>query len=129
MLRKISFGLLCMAASLNANSTDIIENNLMPIQGITFDYDLVPNQPQIFTNYMFWMVEANCKITSQDESDDLQISALAKKGKINNIPLSAGQSIQITVHSRENLKIAADSGAKVEIINLGQHTVKASCSA
>ena len=34
---------------------------------------------------MFWAVEANCKITAEDESNEFFAEALAKKGKINNI--------------------------------------------
>jgi hypothetical protein len=128
MLRKISLGLLCLAASINTSSY-AIENNPIQSQSITMEYELVPNKPELFTNYMFWSIEARCKIISEDESDALNVTALAKKGKINDVPLSAGQSIQITVHHNETLKLGADSGAKVEITNLGTHTVKASCTA
>lgn len=128
MLRKISFGLLCMAASLNSSSY-ADEANTIKAQSITVEYELLPNQPQTFVNYMFWAIEANCIITTEDASNDLYVVALAKKGKINNVPLSSGQSLQVTVHDKENLKISADSGAQVQITNLGQHTVKASCTA
>lgn len=127
MLRKISFGLLCIAASLSSSSY-ALESNAMPLQGVTIEYELAPNQPQIFANYMFWTVEANCKIFTEDDSDDLHVVALARTGKVNDMPLSAGQSMHVTVHPNENLKLSADSGAKVQITNLGQHMVKASCS-
>ncbi|EHL32846.1 hypothetical protein [Legionella drancourtii] len=127
MLRKISFGLLCIAASLSTSSY-ALENNIMLQQGVTIEYELPPNQPQIFSNYMFWTIEANCKMITEDENDDLHVVALARKGKVNDVPLSTGQSLQITIHPNENLKISADSGAKVQITNLGQHMVKASCS-
>ena len=128
MLREISFGLLCMAACYGSNSYSM-DNNIMQYQGVTVEYILEPNKPLPFVNYMFWPVEANCIILTEDESDTLYILGRAKKGKINDITVVAGQSLQITVHPNENLKINADSGAKVEITNLGEHTVKASCSA
>ncbi|WP_341273450.1 hypothetical protein [Legionella wadsworthii] len=98
-------------------------------RGVLIEYELPSNDPQLFLNYLFWSVEANCKIDTVDDGNELYIVAIAKKGKINDIDLSAGESLRITVHSGENLKITAESGAKVEITNLGQHTVKATCTA
>mgnify|MGYP000370174043 CR=1 FL=1 len=127
MLKKLSFGLLCFAASISTSSY-ALENNMMQQQGVTIEYELPPNSPQVFSNYMFWTIEANCRIIAEDESDVLNVLALAKKGKVNDVQLTSGQSLQVTVHPSENLKISADSGAKVEITNLGTHTVRASCS-
>lgn len=127
MLKKAGFTLLFVAAALT--NTSFASTNRHVLQaGATLEYELPPNQPQLFTNYMFWPVEANCKITSEDSSDVLFVEALAKKGKINDIPLSKGQSTLVEVHPGENLKLNADSGAQVRITNEGQHTVRASCS-
>jgi hypothetical protein len=127
MLRKFGLCLLCFAASLSTSAYST-ESHLLQ-RGVTIEYELPSNDPQIFLNYLFWPVEANCKIDSQDEGDEFLVVALAKKGKVNDIGLSAGESLRITVHPGENLKINADSGAKVEITNLGPHTVKATCTA
>ncbi len=129
MLRKISATVLLVAASLSTNTYSMENHNPIQIQGITVEYQLAPNQPQVFTNYMFWAVEANCKILTSDESNSLRVVALAKKGKVNDVPMSSGQTLYVTVHQNENLKVAADSGAKVEITNLGEHTVVATCTA
>ncbi|CAM3064290.1 Uncharacterised protein [Legionella steigerwaltii] len=127
MLRKFGLGLLCVAASLSTSAYSM-ETHLLR-QGVTIEYELPSNDPQLFLNYLFWPVEANCKIVTEDVSDEFLVMALAKKGKINDISLSAGESLRITVHPGENLKISAESGAKVEITNFGQHTVKAICTA
>ncbi|MBN9225827.1 MULTISPECIES: hypothetical protein [Legionella] len=127
MLRKLGLGLLCVAASLSTNAYST-ESHLLQ-RGVTIEYELPSNDPQIFLNYLFWPVEANCKIATEDESDEFVVTALAKKGKVNDVSLSAGDSLRITVHPGENLKISAESGAKVEITNFGQHTVKAICTA
>lgn len=127
MLRKISCGLLCMAAGFSTSTYSMEINTIQP-QGLTVEYDLPPNDPQIFINYMFWAIEVTCKIIANDESDALNIVALAKKGKINDISIYAGQTLQIIVHPDENLNLSADSGAKVEITNLGLNLVKASCT-
>lgn len=126
MLRKLGFGILCIVSSLNTN-TYAMESHILQ-QGVTLEYELPRNVPQEFVNYMFWSVEANCKIHTEDESNDLLVAALAKKGKVNDFPLSAGDSMQISVQPNQMLKLSADSGARVRITNLGQHTVKATCT-
>lgn len=127
MLRKLSLSLLFVAASLSPVAFSMEPHAIQ--QGITLEYDLPPNQPQLFINYTFWSIEANCKITGEDESDDLVAEALLKKGKVNGIPLTQGQMMNVTVHPGDNLLLSADSGAKVKITNLGAHTLKAICTA
>lgn len=127
MLRKMGFTLLCVVASLSAPSYSMMTHSLQ--QGVTLEYDLPPHDPQLFINYMFWPLEANCKITTEDESADLFVEALAKKGKINDMPLSVGESTLLTVHPGDNLKLNADPGAKVQFTNQSNHTVHASCKA
>lgn len=127
MLRKFGLGLLCFISSISTSAYSM-ESHILQ-RGVLIEYELPSNDPQLFLNYLFWSIEANCKIDTVDDGNELYIVALAKKGKINDIDLSAGESLRITVHSGENLKITAESGAKVEITNLGQHTVKATCTA
>lgn len=127
MLKKIGFSLLLAAASVSTNVYSVTINHQLQA-GMSIEYDLPPNDPQLFTNYMFWAVEANCKISTEDESNVLFAEATNKKGKINNITLNKGQSTRVTVHPGENLKLSADSGAQVRITNEGEHIVKAICS-
>lgn len=126
MLRKIGFTLLCAASILSTSAYSMTNNALMP--GVTLEYELKPNEPQMFINYWWGPIEAVCKITTQDDSDELVAEALVKKGKINGISLSQGQSAHVSVHPNETLRLSADSGAQVKITNLGQHSVKASCT-
>lgn len=127
MLRKFGLGLIGIAASLSTAAYCSVSHIMK--QGVTIEYELPSAIPQIFINPMFWAVEANCKIASEDESNEFLVVGLAKKGKINGIELYAGQSVRISVHPGENLKLSAESGAKVEITNFGQHTVRATCTA
>ncbi|AUH73664.1 Uncharacterised protein [Legionella sainthelensi] len=126
MLQKLGLGVLCIMTSLTTNTYAMESHPLH--QGATIEYELPSNDPQEFVNYMFWTIEAKCKIITEDENDDLLVEALAKQGKVNDAPLSKGEVLQITVHPDQILKLSADSGAKVKITNLGEHTVKAICS-
>lgn len=127
MLKKLGLSLLCVAATITTNTYAVTKNNMLQA-GVTIEYELLPNEPQLFTNYLFWAVEAHCKITTEDDGDVLYGVGLAKKGKLNDIPWSKGDTIRVTVHNGETMKLNADSGAQVSITNEGQHTVKATCS-
>lgn len=92
-----------------------------------YEYEFIPNVPQVFTNYSFWDLGFTCRMTTEDESDELMAEAKAKKGSINGIPLKAGETLRMQIHSGDVLKLKADSAAVVHITNLGAHTVKATC--
>jgi hypothetical protein len=127
MLKKLGLSLLCVAATITTN-TYAVTNNYSLQAGATIEYILPPNQPQLFTNYLFWSVEAHCKITTEDDSNVLYGVGLAKKGKLNDIPWSKGDTIRVTVHHGETMKMYAESGAQVSITNEGKNTVKETCS-
>src|ERR1044072_3243598 len=93
MLRKFSLGMFYLAISLSTCAYSVGQNFLQ--KGVTIEYDLPSNDPQVFINYMFWAIEANCKIATEDDSDVFLITALAKKGKINDIPLSMGERMSV----------------------------------
>jgi hypothetical protein len=118
MLRKISLALMCAVLTLSTPVYSIMTHMLQ--KGVTLEFDFPSNEPQIFINYMFWPIEANCKITSE---------ALLKKGKINDVPLSAGQNLRLRIHPGDYIKLNAESGAKVQITNLSDRLVHAICVA
>lgn len=127
MLKQIGFGLIClMGACITPANAAMTNHALQP--GITLEYDLPPQEGQMFVNYMFWSISAKCKITTEDDSNDLFVEVMARKGKVNDVPLSEGQSINLTVRHGDVLNLTADSGAKVKITNYGLHMIKATCS-
>jgi len=127
MLRKMSFAVLCAAAAISTNTHAMPSHSLQT--GVTIEYELPPNEPQLFVNYMFWAVEANCKMKTPDDGNELFAEGVLKKGKINGVSLAAGQTLSLVINNNVNLKLSAESGAKVKITNLGRHTVKAICTA
>jgi hypothetical protein len=127
MLKKLGLSMLFVAATISTNTYAATKDNILQA-GATLEYELVPNQPQLFTNYMMWAIEAKCKITSEDEGNVLFAKAIRKSGKLNDIPWTTGESLRVTVHNGEILKINADKAAQVEITNEGQHTVRATCT-
>ena len=78
MLNKIKKGLglsLLFVSSLCFAS----EHFLMP--GVSIDFEFPPHSPQVLTNMFFWTLAANCRIISQDESNDIFVRMRASTGK------------------------------------------------
>ncbi|MFI4918738.1 MAG: hypothetical protein ACHP65_04200 [Legionellales bacterium] len=126
MLRKIGFTLLCASALISTNVYSISSHAIQP--GLTLEFTFPANDPQFFYNFTFGSIAANCKIATEDASNILFIEAVARKGEVNGVPLLEGQSVSVNVHAGDNVKIGADSGAKVKITNFGPHNIKATCS-
>lgn len=126
MLRKIGFGLLCAGALFSAGAVAMTHS--LP-QGVSIEYQLPPNDPQMFANTFFWKITATCTIHSDsDESSEILAEGMNKQGSINGIPLAKGDSRVLEVHPNDTLVLSADSGAKVNLTNLSQHLIVASCS-
>ncbi|PJD95593.1 MAG: hypothetical protein CK426_02585 [Legionella sp.] len=125
MFKKLALAILSATAISTPCMAVTINNSLQ--SWATIEYELQPNEAQVFSNYMFWPVEANCKISTEDDNNVLHAVALTKKGKLNDIPWIKGDTLRLTIHHGETLKINADPGAQVSITNEGLHAVKATC--
>lgn len=126
MLRKIGFTLLCAAGMLSTPAFSTTNVILTP--GLSLEYELKPNNPITLANILYWTIKANCTINSHDLQTPLSVTMLRKTGSVNDITLTTNQLLELVVHSGENLKITAESGAKVELVNHGENLVTATCS-
>lgn len=125
MLRKISLGLLCAGALFNTAASAATH---ALTQGLSIEYVLPANDPQIFTNSFFGKITATCTAGTEDQQTDLLVEGLSKKITINNLPLENNKSVTITIHNGDKFILVAESGSKVSLTNLGEHSLSASCS-
>ena len=126
MMQKIGIGLLC-GCSLFSTGTFSITNHQFT-QGLAVEYELPVNDPQVFSNVFFWTVKATCIIISQNNENPISVKMLRKNGSVNNTQLTTGDSMGLVVQPGDKLNIIAVSGAKVELINHGTVSIKASCT-
>ncbi len=76
---------------------------------------------KFFSNIFFWKIKATCTIISEDLGNPLTVKMLRKTGSVNETFLSPGESIGLTVQSGDKFNVTADSGAKVQLVNLGSN--------
>lgn len=125
MLRKIGTTLLCVGSLVSScafASTHVL------VKGMSMNLELPANDPQVFTNFLMWSISAKCLINDADESNDIQVAALSKKGVVNGFTIETGQRIVLTVRPGDELAITANAGARVELTNQGSKQVSARCS-
>lgn len=130
MIRKIGFNLLCASCLLSTNAFSTGYHSFAP--GMSIEYELPINDPQVFSNIFFWELKASCTILADAPNapvNPLLVTMLRKKGSVNAIPLFTGEKMELSVQPGDKIDITADSGAKVELVNLGEKSIRASCSA
>ena len=127
MLRKIGLIALCLSNIVTTPVFSMTEH--LFVQGRPIEYAFIPNEPQIFSNIFFWKIQAECTILGETPGTPISAKMLRKSGTINETLLATGDSIGLVVQPGDKLFITADSGAKVEMVNLGEETIIASCIA
>lgn len=125
MIKKAAFLLGVLAGSITVTAHSTTMNMMIP--GMSLEYELLPNESQTMVNFFFWTVKADCTLASNAEQTPIAISMLRKTASVKNIPLKAGDSIQIGFNSGETFTVTADSGAKVELTNKGDDDIKVAC--
>lgn len=129
MIKKIGLTLLCLTTFIASHAYSATQQHSF-IAGATLEYELPSKDPQIFSNIFFWTIQASCTIISDENLNHLSVNLLGKKtAMINSRTMSEGDSIRLTVQNGEVIQITASPGAKVELVNLGEKTIKANCSA
>lgn len=127
MLKKIGFALLCVVSACVTQA--YATTNHVFTQGPAVEYELLPNDPQVFSNVFFWGIKATCTIISDVPNNVIAVKMLRKTGSVNDIQLNAGDGMTLLFQPNDKLYIYAESGAKVELMNLGDITIRASCAA
>lgn len=126
MMRKIGLALLCASGLFTTNAFSTTSHVFT--QGVPVEFELPVNDPQVFSNVFFWTIKASCTVISPNAENPISVKMLSKKGKVNDLALVAGDSMGLVLQNNEKLMITAESGAKVQLVNLGDKTIKAICN-
>ena len=127
MLRTIGSALLLAGSIFSSPSFATINYNFQASPA--YDYELPANEPVVFSNIFMWSISANCVILSEKEDNFISFKLLRKSGSINETPLSSGDEMSLIVHPNDTFYVTALPGAKVELINHGDKSIIARCSA
>ena len=125
MRRIFQIWLLCIATCCSSATFATIRVNLAPGVGVAYVFPV--NEAVLLTNEFLWSIKAVCTVMSENESNRMSLKMLNKSGSYNNTKLSTGDSVEVTLHNKDNFEITAGPGAEVEFTNLGDKTMFAHC--
>jgi len=127
-MKKKLFTTLLAVGSLMISTHTFSMNSYVFQSGLPIEYELPPNDPQVFFNIFMWPVKVNCKIISTTPENIIAFKVLRKDGSINNIQMSTGDQMTLIFYPNEVVRITAAAGGKVEMQNLGEQGITALCS-
>jgi hypothetical protein len=90
---------------------------------------LAPNETKLLANNTLWTVNATCTIQiNQHNNTKIKISVIKNSGTINGKNFSTGQGELFQIKNNRNVSVSAESGAQINLINLGPSELVAVCS-
>lgn len=90
---------------------------------------LSPNETKLLTNNTLWKVNATCTIQGSPQTHSkIRISVLKNTGTINGKNVATGQATMVTVQNNSSISVSAESGAQINLINLGTEGLQAVCN-
>lgn len=91
--------------------------------------NLAAHETKVLTNYSLWNYHTTCDVKTDNKKDKIQIKVLKNSGTVNGKTLTSGQSKIIALKNNSHIDVSAESGTEINLINLGDSELQASCSA
>ncbi|MBA2651277.1 MAG: hypothetical protein H0U73_03260 [Tatlockia sp.] len=127
MLRKIGSSLI--GAAVLVTTGWAADNNF---QGLDLAWEMNVILPakvgKTFHNFSFWKLTAECVMTTEDQSTELEVEGLNRNSSVDGQPIPKGKTMHLTIHPNQLLTVMAESGAQVKLTNDGPHTLNAHCT-
>lgn len=102
---------------------------IQPARAKSIELSLAPHGSKIIQNNYAFSMDATCTIhTTQEKSNTIRLHVVENTGIVNGKHLSKGQSTSVVLKGQKALSVHASPGSKVNIENLGDNTIQATCS-
>ncbi len=102
---------------------------IQPAHAQSMDLTLAPHGSKLIENNFSFTLNANCVVhAKEEEKNTIRLHVLENNGSVNGKKLDKGQSTSVVIHGEKSLTVRAEPGTKVNIQNLGDSTVEATCS-
>ncbi len=102
---------------------------IQPVRAQSMELSLAPHGSKLIENNYGFSLDATCTIhTTQEKSNTIRLNVVENTGIVNGKHLSKGQSTSVVVKGQKALSVHASPGSKVNIQNLGDNAIQATCS-
>lgn len=90
---------------------------------------LNPNETKLLANNTLWTLNATCNIQGKTKPNSkIKISVLKNKGTVNGKNLTTGQATSVPVKTNSNISVSAEAGTQINLVNLSNESLQATCS-
>ena len=102
---------------------------IQPAHAQSMELTLAPHGSKLIENNQSFSLNANCVVHAKQEGKNtLRLNVVENNGTINGKKLDKGQSTSLVIHGEKSLTVHAEPGSKVNIQNLSNTTLEATCS-
>ncbi len=102
---------------------------IQPARAQSMDITLAPHGSKMIENHFSFSLDANCVVHAQKSGKNkIRLSVLKNNGAVNGRKLDKGQSTSVVIQGQKSLTVHAEPGSKVNIQNLSNSSLEATCS-
>lgn len=100
-----------------------------PARAQSMDITLAPHGSKLIENHFSFSLDANCVVHTQDQGKKtIRLHVLEENGVVNGKKLDKGESTSVVINGSKSLSVHAEPGSKVNIQNLSDSPLEATCS-
>lgn len=101
---------------------------IQPARAQSMQLNLAAHGSKLIENTYGFSLDANCTITNQKGKNKIKLQVVENTGTVNGKHLTKGQSTSVTVQGQKEISVHAEPGSKVNVLNLSDNPVQATCS-
>jgi hypothetical protein len=102
---------------------------IQPARAQSMDITLAPHGSKMIENNFSFSLDANCIVHAKDAGKNkIRLHVLEHQGAVNGQKLDKGQSTSVVIQGQKSLSVHAEPGSKVNIQNLSDSPLEATCS-
>lgn len=120
-MKQVAIGLMSMII--------LVAVLIQPARAQTMDITLAPHGSKMIENNFSFSLDANCVVHAKETGKNtIRLHVLENNGTVNGRKLDKGQSTSVVIHGQKSLSVHAEPGSKVNIQNLSNTPLEATCS-
>lgn len=101
---------------------------VQPARAQSMALNLAPHGSKLIENTFSFSLNATCTMTNDKGKNTIKLKVVENTGTVNGQQLTKGQSTSLVVKGQKSISVHAEPGSKVNIQNLSDNPLQATCS-
>ena len=91
--------------------------------------NLAPQQSKMLANSSPLTINATCTIQTKHDAQKIQVHVHKNNSHVNGLMIHDGEQKTLKINNHDSISVSAEPGAEVTIVNQGEDSIQAVCSA